>query len=171
MEITSRCVCSACPVLFINVCMYFAQKQYMLLLFFWQDGKYHSQLLNLVYELCFCQHWFKPQKALLFNFILHHCAHSIVFGSLRPHGMYPTRLLSPGKFPGKNPEMDCHFPLQGIFPTQGSKLRLLNLLHWQAGSLPLSQLINFVLKYNIDSGKYTYFMYLFDKFLINWTHP
>lgn len=60
MEITSRCVCSACPVLFINVCMYFAQKQYMLLLFFRQDGKYHSQLLNLVYELCFCQHWFKP---------------------------------------------------------------------------------------------------------------
>ena len=29
----------------------------------------------------------------------------------------------------------CHFPLQGIFLTQGSNLRL---LHWQAGSLSLS---------------------------------
>ena len=27
--------------------------------------------------------------------------------------------------------------LQGIFPTQGSKLHLLCLLHWLAGSLPL----------------------------------
>ena len=29
-------------------------------------------------------------------------------------------------------------PLQGIFPTQGSNPRLLGLLHWQAGSLPLA---------------------------------
>ena len=34
--------------------------------------------------------------------------------------------------------MDCHFHLQGIFPTQGSNLRLLHLLHWQASSLPLA---------------------------------
>ena len=35
--------------------------------------------------------------------------------------------------------LECqHFPLQGIFPTQGSNLRLLCLLHWQAGSLPLA---------------------------------
>ena len=33
---------------------------------------------------------------------------------------------------------DCHFLLQGIFPTQGSNSRLLNLQHWQADSLPLS---------------------------------
>ena len=31
----------------------------------------------------------------------------------------------------------CHFLLQGIFPTQGSNLRL---LHWQVGYLPLSYL-------------------------------
>ena len=30
----------------------------------------------------------------------------------------------------------CHALLQGIFPTQGSKPRLLCLLHWLAGSLP-----------------------------------
>ena len=28
----------------------------------------------------------------------------------------------------------CHFLLQGIFPTQGSNLGLLHLLHWQADS-------------------------------------
>ena len=34
--------------------------------------------------------------------------------------------------------MDCHALLQGIFLTQGSNPRLLQLLHWQAGSLPLA---------------------------------
>ena len=31
--------------------------------------------------------------------------------------------------PGKNPGVGCHFLLQGIFLTQGSKLPLLCLLH------------------------------------------
>ena len=47
--------------------------------------------------------------------------------------------LSTG-LPGKNTGMGCHFLLQGIFPTQGLNLHRLSLLHWQAGSLPLSQL-------------------------------
>ena len=34
-----------------------------------------------------------------------------------------------GIFPGKNTGMDCHAPLQGIFPTQGLNLHLLHLLH------------------------------------------
>ena len=54
---------------------------------------------------------------------------------LRPYGLYPTRLLCPWDFPGKNTGVGCHFLLQGIFLTQGSNLRL---LHWQAASLPLS---------------------------------
>ena len=33
--------------------------------------------------------------------------------------------------------MGQYFLLQGIFPTQGSNLPLLHLLHWQAGALPL----------------------------------
>ena len=33
--------------------------------------------------------------------------------------------------------MGCHALLQGIFPTQGSNPRLLPLLHWRLGSLPL----------------------------------
>ena len=36
----------------------------------------------------------------------------------------------------KNTGVGCHFLLQGIFPTQGSKPHLLHLLHWQVGSLP-----------------------------------
>ena len=34
--------------------------------------------------------------------------------------------------------MGCHFLLQVIFQTQGSNPRLLYLLHWQMGSLPLA---------------------------------
>ena len=42
-----------------------------------------------------------------------------------------------GDSPGKNTGLGCHTLLQGIFPTQGMNLHL---LHWQAGSLPLSHL-------------------------------
>ena len=65
------------------------------------------------------------------------CACSVVSTSLRPHGLQPARLLYPLDFPGKNTGVGCHFVLQGIFPTQGLNPRLLHLLNWQAGSLPL----------------------------------
>ena len=39
--------------------------------------------------------------------------------------------------PGKNNGVGCHALLQGIFLTQGLNPRLLHLLNWQAGSLPL----------------------------------
>ena len=60
---------------------------------------------------------------------------SVMSDSLQPHGLWPTRLLCPWDFPGKNTGLGCHSFLQRIFPTQG-----LNpcLLHWQAYSLPLS---------------------------------
>ena len=51
-------------------------------------------------------------------------SHSVVSDSLRPHGLQPTRILSPWDFPGKNTGVGCHFFLQGIFPTQGSNLGL-----------------------------------------------
>ena len=41
------------------------------------------------------------------------------------HGILQARILG------------CHFLLQGIFPTHGSNLHFLHLLHWQADSLPL----------------------------------
>ena len=46
------------------------------------------------------------------------------------------------EFSSKNTGMGCHFLPQGIFSTQGLKLHLLHPLHWQSGSLPLSQLEN-----------------------------
>ena len=45
-------------------------------------------------------------------------------------------------FPDKNTGVGCHALLQGIFSIQGSHPSLLNLLHWQADSLPLSHLGN-----------------------------
>ena len=56
---------------------------------------------------------------------------------LWPHGLWSNRLLCPWDFPGKNTGVGCHFLLQEVFPTQGSKLDLLHLLCWQADSLPL----------------------------------
>ena len=36
---------------------------------------------------------------------------SVVSDSLRPHGLYPTRLLCPWDFPGNRTGVDCHFLL------------------------------------------------------------
>ena len=63
---------------------------------------------------------------------------SVVSDSLRPHGPQPVRLLCPWNFPGKNTQVSCHFPLQGLFPPHGLNPRLLCLLHWQADFLPLN---------------------------------
>ena len=43
---------------------------------------------------------------------------SVVSGSLRSHGLQPTRLLCPWDFPGKDTGVGCHSLLQGTFPTQ-----------------------------------------------------
>ena len=64
-------------------------------------------------------------------------SHSVVSDFLQPHGLMPTGPLCPWNFPGQNTGEGCHFLLQGIFPTQGSNLQLLN---WQADSLPLRDL-------------------------------
>ena len=53
----------------------------------------------------------------------------------QPYIYIYTRLLCPWDSPDKNTGVGCHFLLQGIFPTQGSNLCLLN---WQADSSPLS---------------------------------
>ena len=44
---------------------------------------------------------------------------SVLSDSLRPHGLYPTRLFRPWNFSGKSTGVGCQFLLQGIFPTQG----------------------------------------------------
>ena len=50
---------------------------------------------------------------------------SVMFNSLQPYGLYPTKLLCPWDYPGKNTGVGCHALLQGIFLTQGLNLRLL----------------------------------------------
>ena len=53
----------------------------------------------------------------------------VVSDSLWPYGLWSTRCLCPWDSTGKNTGVNCHALLQGIFPTQGLNLRLLNLLH------------------------------------------
>ena len=48
--------------------------------------------------------------------------------------------LFPGNFPGKNTGVDCHFLLQGIFPTQALNPLLLHHLYWQVDPLTLNHL-------------------------------
>ena len=45
---------------------------------------------------------------------------SVVFDSLRPYGLYPTRVLCPWHSPGKNTRVGCHALLQEVSATQGS---------------------------------------------------
>ena len=63
-------------------------------------------------------------------------SHSVVSDPCDPMDCSPPAPLSM-EFPSKNTGLGCQFLLQGIFPTQGSNLYLLSLLHWQADSLPL----------------------------------
>ena len=58
--------------------------------------------------------------------------------SVQLYRLQPTRLPCPWDSLGKSTGVGCHALLQGIFLTQGLNPRLLCLLHWQAGSLPLA---------------------------------
>ena len=60
--------------------------------------------------------------------------------SLRPSGLWPTRLLCPWDSPGKNIGVGCHFLFQGILLAQGLKLYLLSPA-LQADSLPAEPLL------------------------------
>ena len=68
------------------------------------------------------------------------CVHAQWLSPVQLHGLQPARFLCSWNLPGKNTGVGCHFLFQGIFPTQGSNLRLLGLLHWQADSLLLQRL-------------------------------
>ena len=63
---------------------------------------------------------------------------SVLSNSLRPHELWPARLLCPWDSSGKNSGVNFHALLQGIFLTQGLKLGLFHLLHQQADSLLLA---------------------------------
>ena len=57
-------------------------------------------------------------------------AFSVMSNSLWHHELQPLRLFCAWDFPGKNAGVDCHFLLQGIFPTQGWNPCLLPHLYW-----------------------------------------
>ena len=57
---------------------------------------------------------------------------------LQSHGPWPARLPCRWDSRGKNTSVDCHFLLQGIFPTQGLSSCLLRLLHWQTNLIPVA---------------------------------
>ena len=63
----------------------------------------------------------------ILKFLLYVClCQRVVFDSLRPHGLQPTRVLYPWNSPGKYTGMGCHSLLQGIFPTQRANPRPLH---------------------------------------------
>ena len=78
------------------------------------------------------------EHTVSFIWLCYQCVCSVVQSclTLRPHELYPARLLCPWYSLGKNTGMGCHFLLQGIFPTQESNSAFLCLLHWQVDSLP-----------------------------------
>ena len=53
-------------------------------------------------------------------------SHSVMSSFLRPHGLYPTRLLCPRSSPGKNTGVGSYSLLQGISLTQGLNSCLLH---------------------------------------------
>ena len=88
------------------------------------------------------------------SFVLFACVclvTQVLSNSLRPHGLWPTRLLCPWDFLGKNTTVGCQFLLQGTLPTKGSNPSLLCLpplawilYHWATWGSPKSM----VLKHN-----------------------
>ena len=77
--------------------------------------KLGAELFGGIIELCKCRAGVNMYEVL---------ACSVVFNSLSPHGLCPTRLLCSWNSPGKNTGVRCHFLLQGIFPAQGLKITL-----------------------------------------------
>ena len=67
------------------------------------------------------RHWMQAASGRDQHFrgFLYGCR-SVVSDSLWPFGQQSARLICPWNSPGKNIGVGCHFPLQGIFPTQGS---------------------------------------------------
>ena len=92
-----------------------------------------------IWDISNCREGWKPVVSEKHTSLhMHACkVTSLVSDSLQPYGLRPSRLLCPWDFPDKNTGVGGHALLQGVFPTQESKLYLCPLLHWQVGSLPL----------------------------------
>ena len=77
--------------------------------------------------------------------------------SLKPHGLYPTRLLCPWNSLSKNTGVGSHPPLEGILLTQGLNPGLLRCrripyhLSHQGSYNPFNLLLNLVCQYSVEN--------------------
>ena len=91
-------------------------------------------LMSPRFPLITMRPFFTPTNTYLTNTLL---SRSVTQSCLILCDPMVTKTISPQSmgFHRQEYEVDCHFLLQGIFPTQGS---ITCLLHWQVDSLPLS---------------------------------
>ena len=90
----------------------------------------------MIIKICALKHWSVYVCVCVCVCV---CMHAYLVDQLCPTFCNPMDCSPPGSSvhedsPGKDTGVDCHALLQGIFLTQGLKLCLLCLLHWQAGS-------------------------------------
>ena len=135
----------------------------------------HCCIVYLAPTLPFCEQstFFSGEMMLLPQVISVSYGNPATRGSMRPSlilsrsaqwlqswAVTCQALLSPG-FSRQECWSGLPCPSPGVLPTQGSNSHLLCLLHWQAGSLPLSHLgssilrwdlSNFKLKFSADAG-------------------
>ena len=116
-------------VVYLWVCQFNHERIFSVSFFFSLLGSNKSDSMGLHFHE---NYWLFPFYSNNLAFILHSFSYeyftlgiymcilssSVGFDSLSPHGLYPTRLLCPWNFLGKNTGMGCYFFLQGIFPTQ-----------------------------------------------------
>ena len=114
-----------------------------------EKGKTAKEASRIVtckwYMVCWMGSWSrkrtvaKPKEIWIKYVCMHSQSLSAVWFFATPRTI-PHHGFCPWNFPDKNTRVDCHFVLQGIFPTQESSPFLFGLLHWQADSLPLGSL-------------------------------
>ena len=129
--------------------------KYFLIFFVISLIELHCLISTILWIFQFFLYWYWTSFACMLS-------HSVVSDSLRPYGLWPTRLLCPWNFPGKNTRVGCHFLLQGIFPSQGTNPSLLWLLHWPTDSLSLSHLGSLTTSFSHGHRRYSE-KYIFKK--------
>ena len=90
------------PLLILHIALFFSSnfqkynlKKHLIWLILFKSGSLCNQI-NLILE------WMSEWSCL------------VMADSLRPHGLWPIRLLHPWDFPSKNTGLDCHFLLHNI---------------------------------------------------------
>ena len=106
---------------------------------FWKKKNAISTSVSISLSIYLCLYI----SLYLYHISTHACSYTLLSHAqlfMTPQTVAHQAPLPMGFSPDKNTGVGCHFLVQGIFPTQGSNLCLLSLLHWQANYLPLSHL-------------------------------